>query len=85
MGNNMLVKTLEVVILGGIGSISGMLLAGLIIGGLDASLPLFFSGAASQAIALGLIIVMLLFRPQGLTGFAESFRTRDIRRRQVAP
>lgn len=68
MGNKILVKTLEVVILGGIGSISGILFAGLVIGALDASLPLFFSGAASQAIALGLVIGILLFRPQGFFG-----------------
>jgi branched-chain amino acid transport system permease protein len=64
----MLVKALELVILGGIGSITGIFFAGLIIGSLDATLPLFISGAASQAIALGIIITLLLFRPQGFFG-----------------
>jgi branched-chain amino acid transport system permease protein len=68
MGDYMLVKALELVILGGIGSVTGIFFAGLIIGSLDATLPLFISGAASQAIALGIIIVILLFRPQGFFG-----------------
>lgn len=68
MGEYMLVKALELVILGGIGSVTGIFFAGLIIGSLDATLPLFISGAASQAIALGIIIVILLFRPQGFFG-----------------
>jgi branched-chain amino acid transport system permease protein len=68
MGDDMLIKVLEILILGGIGSISGTVFAGLIIGSLDAVLPLFISGAASQAVALGVIIVILLFRPQGFFG-----------------
>jgi branched-subunit amino acid ABC-type transport system permease component len=70
MGDYMLVKALQLVILSGIGSIGGILFAGLIIGGLDATLPLFLGGDASQAIALGIIVVLLLFRPQGFFGRA---------------
>jgi branched-chain amino acid transport system permease protein len=68
MGDYMLVKALVLVILGGIGSMGGIIFAGLIIGGLDATLPLFISGAASEAIALGIIVTILLFRPQGFFG-----------------
>lgn len=68
MGNYMLVKAIQLVILSGIGSIGGILVAGLIIGSIDATLPLFTSGAVTQAIGLGIIIVLLLFRPQGLFG-----------------
>jgi branched-chain amino acid transport system permease protein len=68
MGDYMLVKALELVILGGIGSMGGIFFAGLIIGGMDATLPLFISGAASEAIALGIIVTILLFRPQGFFG-----------------
>lgn len=68
VGNHMLVKSIQVVILSGIGSIGGILAGGLIIGALDAILPLFTSGAVSQAVGLGVIIVLLLFRPQGLFG-----------------
>jgi branched-chain amino acid transport system permease protein len=68
MGGHMLLKALELVILGGIGSIGGIFFAGLLIGTLDATLPLFISGAASEAVALGVIVAVLLVRPQGLFG-----------------
>jgi branched-chain amino acid transport system permease protein len=68
MGGHMLLKALELVILGGIGSIGGIFFAGVLIGTLDATLPLFIGGAASEAIGLGVIIIFLLFRPQGFFG-----------------
>lgn len=68
MGDYMLVKAVELVILGGIGSISGIFFAGLILGTLDATLPLFISGAACEAISLAVIVIILLFRPQGFLG-----------------
>lgn len=68
MGDTIMTKVLEVLILGGIGSIHGVLFAGLIIGALDATLPLFVSSATSDAIAILIIIVILLFRPVGLFG-----------------
>ena len=55
-------------ILGGVGSVGGIFFAGLIIGSLDAVLPVFISGAGSDAIALGIIVVVMLFRPHGLFG-----------------
>jgi len=68
MGDNMLVKALELVILGGIGSVGGILFAGLLIGAIDAVVPLFSSGAVGQVIGLAIIIIILLFRPQGFFG-----------------
>jgi branched-chain amino acid transport system permease protein len=68
MGGHMLLKALELVILGGIGSIGGIFFAGFVIGTLDATLPLFIGGAASEAIGIGVIIIVLLFRPQGFFG-----------------
>jgi branched-chain amino acid transport system permease protein len=68
MGDIMLVKAVEVVVLAGIGSISGVPIAGLILGTIDATLPIFSSGSTADAIGLGLIIVILIFRPQGLFG-----------------
>jgi branched-chain amino acid transport system permease protein len=68
MGDTMLVKSIEIVVLGGIGSIGGVLVAGFILGSIDAALPIFISGHATDAIALGLIILILLFRPRGLFG-----------------
>ena len=49
MGDQMLVKALILVILAGIGSIGGIFLAGLLMGALNAVLPLVTNGAASEA------------------------------------
>jgi len=68
MGGYMLVKAIQLVILSGIGSIGGVLVGGLIIGSIDATLPMFTSGAVTQAVGLGIIVFLLLFRPQGLFG-----------------
>jgi branched-chain amino acid transport system permease protein len=67
-GDSMLLKSLELTILGGIGSIGGLFFAGLLIGSIDAVVPLFSSGAMGQVISLVIIIVILLFRPQGFFG-----------------
>lgn len=68
MGDFILVKTIQLVILGGIGSTFGILVSGLIIGCIDATLPVFTNGAVTQAVDFGIIIVLLLLRPQGLFG-----------------
>lgn len=68
MGDYMLVKAIVIVILAGIGSIGGVLPAGLILGTIDATLPILISGSATDAIGFGIVILILLFRPQGLFG-----------------
>jgi branched-chain amino acid transport system permease protein len=68
MGDNMLVKALELVILGGIGSTGGIIFSGLLIGTIDAVVPLFLDGATGQVIGLGIIVAILIFRPQGFFG-----------------
>jgi branched-chain amino acid transport system permease protein len=70
MGDVVLGKALILVILGGIGSMSGIFYAGLILGALDATLPFFFSGSVAEVIAMGAIIIVLLFRPTGFLGRA---------------
>jgi branched-chain amino acid transport system permease protein len=69
MGDAMLIKALILVILAGIGSVSGILVTGLILGALDAALPVLVPGAASDAITVGIVIVLLLIRPQGFFGY----------------
>jgi branched-chain amino acid transport system permease protein len=68
MGDQMLVKAIQIVILAGIGSIGGIVIGGLILGTLDATLPLFISGSATDLTGLCIIIAILLVRPQGLFG-----------------
>ena len=68
VGNAMLVKSIQVVILSGIGSIGGVLAGGLIIGAIDTVLPMFTGGSMTQVVGGVIIIVLLLIRPQGLFG-----------------
>lgn len=68
MGDNMLVKAIQVVILSGIGSVGGILAGGLIIGFMNAILPVFTDAGVAEAITIGLVIIVLLIRPKGLFG-----------------
>jgi branched-chain amino acid transport system permease protein len=69
MGDSILMKAIEVVILSGIGSIGGILAGGLIIGFMDAILPVYMDPTVASAITIGVVIVILLIRPKGLFGY----------------
>lgn len=60
-------KGLSVIVLGGLGSIPGTVVGGLLIGIAEAFIPPDYSGY-KDAIAFGLLFLMLLVRPQGLLG-----------------
>lgn len=60
-------KGLAVIVLGGLGSIPGAVLGGLIIGLVEAFVPSDYS-AYKDAVAFSLLFIMLLVRPQGLLG-----------------
>jgi len=84
MGDFMLVKVLILVILAGIGSFVGIIITGLVLGGLDSVLPLVMSGAASEAITVVIVVVLLLIRPKGFFG-REVSTTSDTQRSDSAP
>jgi branched-chain amino acid transport system permease protein len=68
MGGNFLVIFFSVAILGGLGSIPGALLAGLVLG-IAESLSAMIFGVQYQKILLNLIcILILIFLPNGLMG-----------------
>lgn len=60
-------KGLAVIVLGGLGSIPGAVLGGLLIGVVEAFVPGEYS-AYKDAVAFGILFIMLLVRPQGLLG-----------------
>ncbi|MEN9540784.1 MAG: hypothetical protein RLZZ459_875 [Cyanobacteriota bacterium] len=64
-------KALGVLVLGGMGSVSGAVLAGLIVGSAEALVPSEWSGYR-DAIAYAFLFGVLLLRPQGLLGRAQS-------------
>ncbi len=69
MGDNILLKAIHVVILSGIGSIGGILAGGLIMGFLNAFLPVLTEAAIGQTITILIVILILLIRPKGLFGY----------------
>jgi branched-subunit amino acid ABC-type transport system permease component len=65
----MLVNVLIIVMLAGAGSLGGLIIAGLILGALNAVLPVVLSGAASSAVIIAIVVVLSIIWPQGLFGY----------------
>ena len=57
-----------IVITGGMGSMPGALLGGVLIGLTEAMAGLFFSPSAKSMFAFAILVLVLLFRPQGIMG-----------------
>ena len=57
-----------IVIVGGLGSMTGALLGGVLIGLSEALAGLYITPSAKSMFGYGLLILVLLFRPQGLLG-----------------
>ncbi|MCK4794078.1 MAG: branched-chain amino acid ABC transporter permease [Desulfobacteraceae bacterium] len=68
MGGFALMKGIAVIILGGMGSILGAVLGGVILGLIDGIVPVFSTTHMASLIGFGFIILILLFRPQGILG-----------------
>jgi branched-chain amino acid transport system permease protein len=56
------------VIVGGMGSLPGALLAGVVIGVSEALAGFYFTPSAKSMFTFALLVLVLLFRPQGLLG-----------------
>ncbi|RLG63579.1 branched-chain amino acid ABC transporter permease, partial [archaeon] len=61
-----------IVVLGGFGSLFGALVGGLAIGVLEELSALLVNPALKDAIAFGIFILILLFKPTGLFGGRET-------------
>ena len=57
-----------IVITGGLGSMSGALIGGVLIGLTEAMAGLFFTPSAKSMFAFAILVLVLLFRPQGIMG-----------------
>jgi branched-chain amino acid transport system permease protein len=68
VGESQLLRGFTVVILGGIGSVPGALVGGLILGISEGATVHWFGSAWQHATAFALLIAILLVRPQGLFG-----------------
>ncbi len=68
VGEGFAVKGFAVLILGGLGSIPGAIVGGLVLGVSESLAAGFISSAYKDVIAFIVMIVVLLFRPEGLLG-----------------
>jgi branched-chain amino acid transport system permease protein len=68
MGTFALMKGIAVIVLGGLGSISGAVIGGLIIGMIDGIMPVLTTSHITGLISFTVIILILIFRPQGISG-----------------
>ena len=68
LGPAMTLLAFVIVIIGGMGSMAGALLGGVLIGMSEALAGLFIVPSAKSMFSFGLLILVLLFRPQGLLG-----------------
>lgn len=68
IGGSPLVKSYEVMAIGGLGSIAGALVAGLMLGVTETLGAFYVSSAYKDAIGFLMMAFFLLFRPQGLFG-----------------
>ncbi len=68
MGLDPLLLSFIVVIIGGLGSLRGTVLAAVLIGLSDGIISVFFSPTLAKMIATLLVALVLVFRPQGLFG-----------------
>ena len=68
MGHDPLLLSFIVVIIGGLGSLPGTVLAAILIGMADGIISVFFTPTLAKIIATLLVALVLVFRPQGLFG-----------------
>lgn len=64
-------KAFTAAVLGGIGSIPGAMLGGLILGITEAMTAAYFSSEYKDVVAFSLLVLILLFKPSGLLGKPE--------------
>ncbi len=68
MGHDFTLTAFVVVILGGMGNLMGALAGGLILGVAESMATLFLPATMKQVVSFSLLVLIMLFRPQGLFG-----------------
>ncbi len=71
MGMSWTLKGLIVMVLGGLGSITGTFVGGLVLGVTESATGYFLSLTYREVVGLVLFVLVLVFRPQGLFGAKE--------------
>lgn len=70
MGDQALMRAFIIVVLGGLGSIPGALIASFLLGVIDTTISLYFNATLATLASFLVVIALLLVRPAGLMGRA---------------
>ena len=65
MGEPIMLQAFVVIVLGGLGSVPGALLAGVMLGVIQTLTTVYISSELSDAVVFGLLFIVLLVRPRG--------------------
>ncbi len=76
MGDNVGTKAIAAMVLGGVGSIWGSIAGGFIVGVIETLSIYFFGGDSVQMVVWGLLLLIIVVRPQGLFAAATSAKAR---------
>ena len=68
LGHDFTLTAFIVVILGGMGNLIGALVGGLILGIAESVSTLFLPATLKHAVSFSILIIIMIFRPQGLLG-----------------
>lgn len=68
MGGLPMIKGLVIIVLGGLGSLAGAAVGGMVLGLIDGIVPIIFGSAAAALAPLIIVILVLLVRPKGMFG-----------------
>lgn len=71
VGGEFILKAFVIAVLGGLGSVAGALVGGLLIGFVEALSSLYISASLGNAIVFAILIAVLLYRPWGIFGQAR--------------
>lgn len=72
VGHAFTLKSFVIVVLGGMGSVVGATIGGVLIGVVESLAALYLASGLKEAVVFGLFLLLLLFRPQGLLGRART-------------
>lgn len=72
VGHAFTLKSFVIVVLGGMGSVVGATIGGILIGVVESLAALYLASGLKEAVVFGLFLLLLLFRPAGLLGRART-------------
>ena len=71
VGTSFLLKVFVIVVLGGIGSMPGAAIGGLLVGGIEGVVALYVQAAVAQIVLFAIFVGVLFVRPGGLLGVEQ--------------